>query len=98
MVLLEEVICAWARAFRLKIWGIYANVMGTDSTLKAIKLAKCEICNKIPRFGRNVSHSKRHTPRMYRPNVHPVRLMINGKRQRMKVCTRCLRTQYKQAS
>ena len=82
----------------MKIWGIYANVMGTDSTLKAIKLAKCEICNKIPRFGRNVSHSKRHTPRMYRPNVHPVRLMINGKRQRMKVCTRCLRTQYKQAS
>ncbi|MCH9036046.1 MAG: 50S ribosomal protein L28 [Chloroflexi bacterium] len=61
-------------------------------------VAKCELCNKVPRFGRNVSHSKVHTPRQFKPNIHPVHLMINGKRQRMKICTRCLRTQHKIAS
>ena len=56
---------------------------------------KCELCGKSPQFGHNVSHSKRHTNRMWRPNVHPVTITIDGKQKKMNICTRCLRTQHK---
>ncbi|MCJ7605415.1 MAG: 50S ribosomal protein L28 [Dehalococcoidales bacterium] len=48
-------------------------------------------------FGHNVSHSKRHTNRKFMPNIHPVRLTIDGKAKRMSLCTRCLRTYNKTA-
>ncbi|NJL34270.1 MAG: 50S ribosomal protein L28 [Chloroflexaceae bacterium] len=32
-------------------------------------MAKCEFTGKKPSFGSNVSHSKRHTKRMWKPNV-----------------------------
>ncbi len=55
-------------------------------------MAKCEICGKGPMFGHNVSHSKRATNRMFRPNVHRKRVLINGRWRRINICTRCLRT------
>ncbi len=58
---------------------------------------KCDLCDKMPMFGNNVSHSKRHTKRRWMPNIHPVTLTIDGKRKRMTVCTRCLRTHHKAA-
>ncbi|MBG7617232.1 MAG: 50S ribosomal protein L28 [Chloroflexi bacterium] len=58
---------------------------------------KCEICNKTPQFGHNVSHSKRATNRRFMPNIHKVTLVKDGKKQRMTLCTRCLRTQNKPA-
>lgn len=58
---------------------------------------KCDLCDKTPMFGNNVSHSKRHTKRRWMPNIHPVTLTIDGKRKRMTVCTRCLRTHHKAA-
>ena len=56
---------------------------------------KCEICGKTPQFGHNVSHSKRHTNRRWVPNIHPVTLTVDGKKKRLTLCTRCLRTQNK---
>ncbi|MEE8414113.1 MAG: 50S ribosomal protein L28 [Dehalococcoidales bacterium] len=56
---------------------------------------KCYFCGKTPQFGHNVSHSKRHTNRMFKPNIHPATLLIDGKPKRLTLCTRCLRTQYK---
>ncbi|MBI2869914.1 MAG: 50S ribosomal protein L28 [Chloroflexi bacterium] len=56
---------------------------------------KCDLCGKSAMFGFNISHSKRHTKRDWMPNIHPATLTINGKRQRLHVCTRCLRTHYK---
>lgn len=56
---------------------------------------KCEICGKTPMFGSNVSHSKRHTNRQFNPNVHAVTLTLDGKSKKVKICTRCLRTQNK---
>ncbi|HXX59166.1 MAG TPA: bL28 family ribosomal protein, partial [Dehalococcoidales bacterium] len=44
-----------------------------------------------------VSHSKRHTARTWEPNVHPAKVMVDGKLQRRNVCTRCLRTINKQS-
>lgn len=55
-------------------------------------MAKCQICGKGPMFGHNVSHSKHATNRMFRPNIQRKRLMIDGKLQRIHVCTRCIRT------
>ncbi|MEE8442356.1 MAG: 50S ribosomal protein L28 [Dehalococcoidia bacterium] len=55
-------------------------------------MAKCRVCGKIGQFGHNVSHSKRATNTRWLPNVQSVRLEIDGRTQRVKLCTRCLRT------
>jgi large subunit ribosomal protein L28 len=56
---------------------------------------KCDICGKSVQFGHNVSHSKRHTNRRSDSNVHPAKISIEGDMKRVKLCTRCLRTQNK---
>ena len=58
---------------------------------------KCDLCGKSAQFGHNVSHSKRRTNRSWLPNIHPASVVINGKKARLNLCTRCLRTQYKLA-
>jgi large subunit ribosomal protein L28 len=55
-------------------------------------MAKCEICGKAPSFGHNVSHSKRATLRMFRPNIQRKRVLVDGQPRRIYICTRCLRT------
>ncbi|MFH1639060.1 MAG: 50S ribosomal protein L28 [Chloroflexota bacterium] len=56
---------------------------------------KCDICGKSPQFGHNVSHSKHYTNRRWLPNIHPVTVIVDGKSKRLKMCTRCQRTQIK---
>lgn len=59
-------------------------------------MAKCEITGKKPSVGNNVSHSKRRTKRVWKPNVQSVTMVdANGKRRKMKVSTSALRTMYK---
>ncbi len=58
---------------------------------------KCDLCDKTPQFGHNVSHSMRHTKRRWLPNIHRVTMIVDGKKQRLNLCTRCLRTQHKVA-
>ncbi len=53
--------------------------------------ARCELCGKGVQFGHHVSHSHRLTKRKWRPNLHVVRVMVNGQKKRIKVCTKCLR-------
>lgn len=53
----------------------------------------CALCGKHAAFGSNVSHSKVHTKRRFDANLHPA--MIKG--TKLLVCTRCLRTQTKDA-
>jgi len=55
-------------------------------------MAKCEICGKTPRSGRNLSHSKKATKRQFKPNIQRKRVEIDGQMRRMYICTRCLRT------
>ena len=52
----------------------------------------CEVCNKGLMTGHNVSHSNRKTRRTWAPNTQKVHVLVNGKAQRMSVCTRCLRS------
>ncbi|MBM4462310.1 MAG: 50S ribosomal protein L28 [Chloroflexi bacterium] len=60
-------------------------------------MAKCDICGKASQFGHNVSHSKRRTRRQWLPNIHTATVSVGGKYRRLRVCTRCLRTQHKLA-
>lgn len=52
----------------------------------------CDICGKRPVVGRNVSHAHNVTSRTFKPNIQRVRAMINGGVKRIRVCTRCLRS------
>lgn len=53
----------------------------------------CEICGKKPVVGRRVSHAHNVRPRRFEPNLQTVRAVINGGTKRVRVCTRCLRSQ-----
>ncbi len=55
-------------------------------------MAKCRICGKGAQFGHSVPRSKQRTKRQFRANVQRKRVMINGERRRIHICTRCLRT------
>jgi large subunit ribosomal protein L28 len=58
-------------------------------------MAKCEICGKTPSFGHSVSHSNVRTKRQWKPNIQKVTVQRDGRPQKIKVCTRCLRTMTK---
>lgn len=52
----------------------------------------CFICDKGPSVGNNVSHANNKTRRRWLPNLQQVRARVNGSVQRIRVCTRCLRS------
>jgi large subunit ribosomal protein L28 len=52
----------------------------------------CTVCGKKPVVGRTVSHAHNVRPRRFEPNLQVVRAMINGGVKRIRVCTRCLRS------
>jgi large subunit ribosomal protein L28 len=52
--------------------------------------AKCDICGKGPATGHNVSHSVRRTKRRWLPNLHSMKINVNGSIRRAKVCSSCL--------
>jgi len=51
----------------------------------------CAICGKKPGFGNNRSHSMVATRRRFNPNLQRVRILLEGRRTRAYVCTRCLK-------
>jgi large subunit ribosomal protein L28 len=53
---------------------------------------QCDICGKKRLVGNNVSHSNIKTKRVQRPNLQRVHAEVDGKRQHVRVCTRCLRS------
>ncbi|MCP9464769.1 MAG: 50S ribosomal protein L28 [Nitrospira sp.] len=53
---------------------------------------QCELCQKKPRSGNNVSHANNKTRRVFNPNLQTVRAVIDGTHKRIRVCTRCLRS------
>jgi large subunit ribosomal protein L28 len=57
--------------------------------------ARCDICGRKAQHGNQVSHSNRHTKRIFKVNLQHHRLMIDGRMQRVRTCTRCLRTMVK---
>ena len=52
----------------------------------------CELCGKAPVVGRQHSHANNVSPRRFLPNLQVVRAIVNGGIRRIRVCTRCLRS------
>ena len=53
----------------------------------------CEICGKKPLNGCNVSHANNRTHKISYPNLQKVRVLeSSGRVRRIKVCTRCIRS------
>jgi large subunit ribosomal protein L28 len=53
---------------------------------------RCEICGRGPVVGRRVSHAHNVRPRRFEPNLQKVRAIIDGTTRRVRVCTRCIRS------
>ncbi len=59
-------------------------------------MAKCEISGKKPSTGNNVSHSKRRTRRVWKPNIQKITMVdANGRRRKVRVATSTIRSLYK---
>ena len=52
----------------------------------------CHFCGKTPMSGHRVSHAHNVTSRRFEPNLQKVRALVNGGIRRLRVCTRCLRS------
>jgi len=57
---------------------------------------KCEVTGKGKQFGHNVSHSKRRTQKVWKPNLQTRRVEIDGKKVKIKVSAAGIRTLRKQ--
>ena len=53
---------------------------------------RCAVCGKTPVVGRQKSHAHNVSARRFEPNLQTVRASINGGIKRIRVCTRCLRS------
>jgi large subunit ribosomal protein L28 len=52
----------------------------------------CDVCGKGPRFGHNISHAHNLTQKIWYPNLQRVRVRAGGRTRRIRLCTRCLRS------
>lgn len=55
-------------------------------------MAVCDICSKGPQFGNRRSHALNATRRLFKPNLVKKNLLIDGEKQKVTICTRCIRT------
>jgi len=53
---------------------------------------QCEVCGKTPVVGRTLSHAHNVRSRRFEPNLQTVTAMVNGGHRRLRVCTRCIRS------
>ena len=53
---------------------------------------RCEVCNKGPKAGNNVSHAMNKTRRRWLPNLQSVKVNVLGTHRTARVCTQCLRS------
>lgn len=66
----------------------------------------CDLCGKRAMAGRNIRHQhtgrwERKAPktnRQFRANVHKQVIWRDGKKEKLAICTRCLRSQVKVAA
>jgi large subunit ribosomal protein L28 len=52
----------------------------------------CEVCGKTPVVGRVLSHAHNVRPRRFEPNLQRIRAIVGGGVPRIRVCTRCIRS------
>ncbi|MDR0504002.1 MAG: 50S ribosomal protein L28 [Treponema sp.] len=54
----------------------------------------CDICGKHTVTGNKVSHAKNHTRRTWKPNLIKVKTEMDGTAMKLKICARCLKSDY----
>ena len=52
----------------------------------------CQICGKKPLTGNTISHAHNVNKTRRLPNLQNVKAVVDGRPQRLIVCTRCLRS------
>jgi len=57
----------------------------------AVMAWKCDLCGKRPLVGNNVSHANNKSKTKSYPNLQKVRAMVDGKVDRVRACTRCIK-------
>jgi large subunit ribosomal protein L28 len=57
--------------------------------------AQCFNCGKGVMYGHNVSHAKNRTRKIFKPNLHSAKILVNGAYKRVKLCTKCQRIEVK---
>lgn len=55
-------------------------------------MQKCAISGKGKQYGSNVSFSQRHTKKVWKPNLQLRTMVVNGKKVKLQVSTRALRS------
>ena len=55
----------------------------------------CEICGKSPQVGNSVSHAHNKSKKVFYPNLQSVKMIVDGKTVRKKICTKCLKARKK---
>jgi len=68
-----------------------SDKFATAVSVKEVRMARCAICGKTSIFINRVSHSHRVTSRKQRANLQRVKAVVNGKKTRIWVCTKCLK-------
>ena len=56
------------------------------------QMAKCYKCERGAQYGHKVSHAKNRTNRRFDVNLQRTIIIVGGKKKRVELCTRCLRT------
>lgn len=62
----------------------------------------CQICDKSTSVGGSQKHKRgvagkrwrdraQHTPRLFKPNLQMVTVLLNDAEQKMKLCTKCIK-------
>lgn len=51
----------------------------------------CYVCNKGPATGNRVSNANNKVKRRFMPNLQTVRILEEGRRLKVRVCTRCIK-------
>lgn len=53
---------------------------------------RCDICGKEPVTGHRISHAHNLSKRRWMPNLQRISAIVDGKKKRIRVCSRCLRS------
>jgi large subunit ribosomal protein L28 len=55
-------------------------------------MQKCDLTGKGKQFGNNVSASQRHTKRVWKPNLHTKKVVVDGRKVTLKLSAQAIRT------
>ena len=55
-------------------------------------MQQLDIDKKRKQYGNSISHSRRHTKRVWKPNLQTKTLVVDGKKIKVKISTNAIRT------